>query len=161
MELVVSSAVPVNEMPQEVRPGAVALPCALQLIAPEVVNAPSAVPVTFSSPAHVALNAPFAETAVCSDTFQTKSVHVLGEGIRFAALQLPIKALALMAEGPVRELSRSKPMHALVAAAAVIESMSARTWFFMVVLSFQGSRILSRGFVSSFLSGEKIVSAPL
>lgn len=64
IESVPSVAVPVKLIAQEVRPGAVAFPSALHLMVPEEVKAPCAVPVSFNSFAHVALNEPLAEVAV-------------------------------------------------------------------------------------------------
>jgi hypothetical protein len=96
-------------MPQAVSPGAVALPCALQLIVPDVVSAPSAVPVSFRSPAHVALNAPLAVVLVCSEGDHLKSVQVVGDGMMLLYDQLPIRAPMPAAEGPVAELLCSNP----------------------------------------------------
>jgi hypothetical protein len=58
-------------------------------------NVPVAVPATFRSPAHDALNDPFAELEVCSVTFHLKSVHEAAAGITLAEadVQLPISAL--------------------------------------------------------------------
>jgi len=64
MESVPSVAVPVNLIAQEVRPGAVAYPWALHVIVPKEVKAPCAVPVSFKSFAHVALNEPLAAVAL-------------------------------------------------------------------------------------------------
>src|SRR5688500_7083767 len=101
MESVPIVAVPVSLMAQDVSPGAVALPSALQAIAAADVNAPSAVPVNFRSPAHVAVNAPFADVPVCSLTFHLKSVQVLGVGIKVDEVQFPIRALFPAAVGDV------------------------------------------------------------
>ena len=60
IESVPIEAVPAIVMAQEVRPGPVALPFALQLIATGDVNVPSAVPVNFRSPGQLALKDPFA-----------------------------------------------------------------------------------------------------
>lgn len=97
-------AVPVSVMVQEVSPGAVALPWALHAIAVGVVNEPCAVPVSLRSPAHVALKVPFAAVAVCSETVQLKSVHVLGVGISDPDVQLPISELLPADVGDVAEL---------------------------------------------------------
>jgi hypothetical protein len=104
MESVPMVAVPVSLMAQDVSPGAVALPSALQAMAAADVNAPSAVPVNFRSPGQVAENAPLADVAVCSLTFHLKSVQVLGVGIRVDEVQLPIRELFPAAVGDVREL---------------------------------------------------------
>jgi len=55
--------VPVSVIAQEVNPGAVALPCAVQVIC-EPLKTPRAVPLNFRSPAQVALNDPPAEVAL-------------------------------------------------------------------------------------------------
>ena len=55
-----SSAVPVSEIAHDVSPGAVAFPCALHAIVVGFCMTPCAVPESFKSPAHVALNDPFA-----------------------------------------------------------------------------------------------------
>ena len=104
IESVPIAAVPASVMAQEVRPGPVALPFALQLIATGEVNKPSAVPVNFRSPGQLALKDPLAAVAVCSVTFHLKSVHVLGVGIRVEDVQLPINALFPAAVGSVSEL---------------------------------------------------------
>src|SRR5687768_4916216 len=131
MESVASSAVPVRAMPHVVRPGAVAFPWALQLIVPAVVNAPWAVPVILRSPAQVALNEPFADVEVCSDTVHLKSVHEFADGMMLPELHAPISALLPTASGPSSVLLRSKPMHAEVAAAAAIENATSRMRFFI------------------------------
>src|SRR4051812_38698917 len=97
-------AVPLSVIAQEVRPGPVAFPCALHLIEVESVNDPSAVPVNFRSPGQVALNDPFALLGVCSETFHTKFVQVLGVGMSVEELQLPSIALFPATDGPVSEL---------------------------------------------------------
>ena len=80
IESVPRLAVPVSEMAQDVSPGAVAFPVAVQAIAAALVKAPCAVPVSFRSPAHVAVNEPFAELPVCSLTFGVAICH---EGWRY------------------------------------------------------------------------------
>ena len=57
-------ALPVSLIAQEVRPWAVAFPSALHAMVPEDVNDPFAVPVSFRSFAHVALNEPLAALAL-------------------------------------------------------------------------------------------------
>jgi hypothetical protein len=61
------------------------------------------VPDTFRSPAHDALNEPFAELEVCSVGLHLKSVHVAGDGMTLAPAeaQLPIKAATPAAVGAV------------------------------------------------------------
>ena len=80
---------------------------------------PVAVPDTFRSPAHDALNDPFAEFEVCSVGFQLKSVHEEGDGIRLAAVevQLPINAATVVAEGPVVTVLLSYPTQPAAVAA--------------------------------------------
>src|SRR3972149_8586598 len=87
IESAVSSAVPVRAIPQLVRPGAVAVPCALQAIVPVPVSEPWAVPATFRSPAHDALNDPLAVAGGCSVTLHLKSVHEAAAGMMFDELQ--------------------------------------------------------------------------
>jgi hypothetical protein len=96
--------VPASRIGQVVTPGAVALALAAQLITVPA-RVPVAVPATFKSPAHDALNEPFAEVAVCSVGFHLKSVHVDADGTTFALIevQLPIKAAMPVDEGPVTE----------------------------------------------------------
>lgn len=66
-------------------------------------NVPVAVPVTLRSPAHDALNDPFAEFGVCSVGFHLKSVQVDAAGITLAPFdtQLPIKPATAVEPGPV------------------------------------------------------------
>ena len=97
-------AVPDSVMAHDVSPGAVAFPAAVHAIAAAAVKDPSAVPVSFRSLAHVAVNAPFADVAVCSLTFHLKSVHELGVGIRDEDVQLPRSELLPAADGDVSEL---------------------------------------------------------
>lgn len=80
------------------------MPAALQLIEVGDIIIPCAVPVSLRSPAHVALNEPFADVAVCSLTFQTKSVHVLGVGMSEDDVQLPSSELLPAIVGLVSEL---------------------------------------------------------
>src|SRR4029450_6622004 len=112
-----SVAVPVSLRVHEVSPGAVAFASALQLMSVGDIRAPSAVPVNFRSPGHVALKAPFADVAVCSLTVHLKSVQVLGVGISCDDVQLPRSALLPAAVGAVSGLLCSKPVHAEPAAA--------------------------------------------
>src|SRR5215207_4681181 len=129
-----SSAVPVRVIVQDVSPGAVALPAALQVRLMGLVSVPWAVPLSFSSPAHVALKFPFAVVAVCSVTSHLKSVHALGDGIRFDDVQLPRNAPLPAADGDVRLLVCSTPMQP-VAVSADSESIATRIRFFMFFIS--------------------------
>jgi hypothetical protein len=97
-----NSAVPVSVTLQLLMPGAFATPSALQLITdPEFgANAPSAVPDTCRSPAHVALNEPRAEVDVCCKAFHLKLLQDAGDGMMLADDQLPDSALAPVADGP-------------------------------------------------------------
>lgn len=104
MESVPIDAVPVSVIAQDVRPGAVALPVALQPMAVGDVKPPCAVPVSLRSPGHVAENEPFANVAVCSVTFHLKSVQVLGVGMSVEEVQLPSSELFPAAVGAVAEL---------------------------------------------------------
>ena len=61
-------------------------------------------PVSLSCPAQVALNAPFALMAVCSETVHLKSVHVLGAGMIDDDVQVPSIELLPAADGPVTPL---------------------------------------------------------
>lgn len=115
-------------MSHDVRPGADALPFAFHAIVDPLI-VPSAVPATLSSPAHVALNDPFALVVVCSVTFHLKSVHVLGDGMMLAEDQLPISAPTPTADGPVMLLLRSNPRQPAAAAAA--HTTTERMRFFM------------------------------
>lgn len=133
IELTPSSAVPVSATAHDVSPGAVAFAWPLQLIVPDVVKWPSAVPFTFRSPAQVALNAPFALIGVCSDTFHLKSLQELGAGIRFDEVQLPISELLPATVGAVGLLSRSKPMQP--PAMNADDSTAMRSRFFILFIS--------------------------
>src|SRR3954466_12631436 len=93
IESVLSVAVPVRTMWHEVRPGPVAFPSASHLIATGEVRLPCATPVNFRSPGQLALNEPFMDEEVCSDTFHLKSVHVLGVGMSVEDVQLPSSEL--------------------------------------------------------------------
>ena len=108
MESVPSSAVPVNVIAQADKPGAAALPSALHAIVDPLI-VPSAVPVTFKSFAHIALNDPFADEAVCSVTFHWKSEQDEGDGMTDADVQLPISAFTPDVDGPVSVLVCSNP----------------------------------------------------
>jgi hypothetical protein len=83
-------------------PGAVAFAVADQLTTLPL-NVPVAVPATFRSPAHDALNEPVADVAVCCVGFHLKSVQVDGEGmtLELTEAHVPIKAATPVAEGPV------------------------------------------------------------
>lgn len=104
IESVPSSAVPVSAIGQDGRSGAVAVPFPDQVIVVAPVSVPSAVPDTFSVPAHVALNEPFALFDVCSVTFQWKFVHDEGDGTMELDVHAPIKALTPDPLGPVSVL---------------------------------------------------------
>jgi hypothetical protein len=119
IESVPSVAEPVSVIAQDVSPGPVALPAALQLIAVGEDITPCAVPVNFRSPAQLALKAPFAVVAVCSETFQLKSVQVLGVGINVDDVQLPSSELLPDALGSVDELRCSNPAHPVATLAAM------------------------------------------
>ena len=118
IESVPIDAVPASVIAQEVRPGALAFPVADQSMAIGVDSFPSAVPVNFKSPGHVALNDPFAATEVCSVTAHLKSVQVLGVGTIVAEVQLPTSELLPATDGSVTELLRSKPVHPVAATVA-------------------------------------------
>ena len=149
IESVPIEAVPAIVMAQEVRPGPVALPFALHLIATGDVSMPSAVPVNFRSPGQLALKAPFAAVDVCSVTSHLKSVQVLGVGTRVDDVQLPISELLPAAVGSVIELLRSKAAHP-TAADAAIDTMISRIRFFIgfircgLVFTTHGARDLVR-----------------
>lgn len=132
IESVPSLAVPASVIAHDVRPGAVALPDALHLISVGDVNRPSAVPVSFRSLGHVALNEPFAERALCSVTFHLKSVHVPGVGIRVDDVQLPTRELLPATVGSVNELFRSNPAQP-AAVMAAIENTVIRIRFFIAL----------------------------
>lgn len=129
-----SSAVPVRLTVHDVKPGAVAFALPLQLMMAGPLKLPSAVPVTVKSPAHVALNDPLALVLVCSLTVQTKFAQELGAGIKFAEVQLPINAPLPAALGPVRELSRSKPIQPAVSRVDA-DSTAASSLFLMIYIS--------------------------
>jgi hypothetical protein len=59
----------------------------------EPLSDPWAVPLTFKSFPHVALNEPLAIDEVCSVTVHLKSVHEEGDGAIVADDQVPIRAL--------------------------------------------------------------------
>ena len=116
-------AVPASDIAQDGSPGPVAFPFALHSIAVGDFSTPSALPVNFRSPGQLALNDPFADELVCSDTFHLKSVHVLGVGMSVDEVQLPSRELLPAAEGSVSELlcSRLVQPAAPIAAASIIE----------------------------------------
>ena len=118
IESVPIDAVPLIEIAQDVRPGAVALPVAFQSMVLAVVSAPSAVPLNFKSPGQVAVNDPLAATDVCSVTVHLKSEQVLGVGTIVDDVQLPTSELLPAIEGSVVELLRSKPVHPAAATPA-------------------------------------------
>jgi hypothetical protein len=81
---------------------AVAVPAALHVIVAPL-SVPSALPVSFRSPAHVALNEPFADDDVSSVGVHLKSVHVDDDGMApdVADVQVPISAAIDVALGLV------------------------------------------------------------
>ena len=118
IESVPRVAVPNRFIEQDERPGAVAFPTAVHRIAVGDVRLPSALPVTLRSPGQLALNVPFIEDAVCSETFHLKSVHVLGVGMSVDEVQLPRNELFPAIDGSVSELLCSRPVQPLAKAAA-------------------------------------------
>ena len=94
---------PVNEIGQDGRSGAVAVPVPDHVIVVPL-SVPCAVPDTFNVPEHVALNDPLALLPVCSVTFQWKSVHDEGDGMMLLEDHAPISALTPEAVGPVSVL---------------------------------------------------------
>jgi hypothetical protein len=133
MESVPISAVPASVMAHDERLGAVAFPAAVHAIV-EPLSVPSAVPATFKSFAHVALNDPFAVVAVCSVTFHLKSVQDEGDGTTDADVQLPIKALTPEAEGPVSVLVCSNPKQPASETAASAAKKQANRCLFIEVI---------------------------
>jgi hypothetical protein len=111
----------------DVKPGAVAFPCAFQVIV-DPLKAPLAVPATFSSFAHVAEKFPLAVVLVCCVTFHWKSLHELGDGTTPDDDQLPNRALMPVADGP-SVLLRSNPKQPAEAAAR--DNTAISTVFFM------------------------------
>lgn len=146
IESVPIEAVPAIVMAQDVRPGPVALPFALQLIATGDVSVPSAVPVNFRSPGQLALKDPFAAVDVCSVTSHLKSVQVLGVGTRVDDVQLPSSELLPAAVGSVRELLRSKPAHPTAADAAIDTTISRIRFFIGFIRCGLFSQLWSSGF---------------
>src|SRR5688572_25018679 len=129
-----SSAVPDSEIAHDVSPGADAVPFAFQFaVAAEVFSVPSAVPWTFRSPPHSALNDPFADVAVCSVAFHLKFVQALGDGMMLVDDQLPNSAPLPVAVGPDRSLFRSNPTQPAAVTAA--DSTTSRKVFFMFDIS--------------------------
>jgi hypothetical protein len=116
-------------------PGAVAFAVAFQLITDVVpgAKAPSAAPETCRSPAHEALNDPFADVVVVSVALHLKFEQVLGEGMMFADDQWPDRALTPVAEGPV-ELFRSYPTQPAAEAMAT-DATTIKESFFICVIS--------------------------
>lgn len=149
IESTCSSAVPVRVMLHEVRPGAVALPAALQVRLIGLVSEPWAVPVRLRSPAHFAVNFPFAVVGVCSVTSHWKSEHALGDGIRLDEVQLPENAFVPAASGPVSELFRSKPTQPVASIADRVRT-AARIPFFMFFISARKSAVDSGGILYVF-----------
>jgi hypothetical protein len=119
-----SSAVPASRIWHDDSSAVVALAFAAHEITVPL-NVPVAVPDTFRPPAHVALNDPFADVAVCSDGVHLKSVHEDGAGMTLALADahVPISDDTLVEVG-VRVLLLSKLMQPLSAAT---ETMIAKT----------------------------------
>ena len=107
-----NSAVPVSEIGHDGRSGAVAVPCADQLIVPDGVSVPCAVPASFSDPAQVAVKLPLAVVAVWSVTVHLKSVQVLGVGMMLDDVQTPMSAPVPIGEGLEDDPRCSKPVQA-------------------------------------------------
>ena len=128
--MVVISAVPFSEIAQELSPGSAALPSADHSI-PEPLRAPDAVPESFKTLAHVALNEPLAVVSVWLVTFQTKSVQALGEGMSDEEVQSPASALSPVEEG-ARLLLCSNSRHP-DDAAAIANAASINDSFFTMV----------------------------
>ncbi len=122
IESVPIDADPLSVTTQDVRPGALALPVAVQSIELGVFSVPWAVPVNFKSPGQVALNEPFAAIEVCSVTFHLKSVQVLGVGTIVDDVQLPTSELLPATDGSVNELWWSKPAHPAAAEATTVNT---------------------------------------
>jgi hypothetical protein len=123
-------AFPLSVIAHDVRPGAVALPDAVQAMVVGLLKAPCAVPVSLRSPAHVALNEPRADVTVCSATVHTKLVQVLGDGMIVDEVHEPSSELFPAAVGDVNELSRSKLVQP-DAAAAAIDNTTRKARFFI------------------------------
>ena len=68
------------------------------------VSLPDAVPCSFRSPAHVALNDPLADVPVCSVALHLKSVHVVAVGIAVVDVQVPINDASPVELGAVVEV---------------------------------------------------------
>src|SRR6476646_6908922 len=102
MEFTPSSAVPFKVIAQLGSDGAVAFPAALHVMV-EPLSVPSAVPASFKSPAHVALNEPFADVGVSSVAFHLKSAHDEADGITpaVADAHVPMRAATVVPLGPV------------------------------------------------------------
>ena len=90
----------------------------------EPLSVPSAVPATFRSPAHVALNDPLAVVAVCSVTFHLKSVQVDGDGMTLAEAHVAHqRARRPLDEGPSACSCARNPRQP-AAAAAIAQTSS-------------------------------------
>jgi hypothetical protein len=123
---------------------------------PLAFNVPSAVPLTFRSPAHVAPNEPLALVAVWSVTFHLKSVQLLAVGMMFDEDQFPASALMPLAEGPVRVLFRSYPKQPAAASATAQQQTNSVSRFMIVALvCVSGTRIPE----SRVLGSEKYTSS--
>src|SRR5213076_3175876 len=102
----------------DVRPGPVAFAWAFHWMVVGVVSEPWATPVNFRSPGQLALNDPFIDDEVCSDTFHLKSVQVLGVGMSVEDVQLPSSELLPAIDGSVSELLWSRLVHPAATAVA-------------------------------------------
>jgi hypothetical protein len=120
--------VPLSVIAHDGDPGAFAFPVALHMIV-DPLNDPCAVPLTFRSFAHVALNDPFAVVAVCSVTLHLKSVHDEGDGTTVADDHVPISALMPEVDGAEGDVLCSNPMQP--AKAERTAKPQARMQFFM------------------------------
>jgi hypothetical protein len=130
-------------MGHELTPGALALPTADQTI-DEPLSDPCAIPLTFKSFAHVALNDPFAIVEVCSVTVHLKSVQEEADGATLVEDHVPMSALRPDADGPVCVLVCSNPKQpAAIAAALTARPQAKRRFFIAVGEGFAGS--LGRG----------------
>lgn len=112
---------------------------------------PWAVPLTFRSPAQVALNAPFAVVAVISVGVHLKFVQLDGDGTMLveADVHVPIRALTpppLLCDGPVIVLVCSNPKQPDVAkAAAAAITHANRCLFIEVYLGSVFAGVICRG----------------
>ena len=106
----------------------------------EPLSTPVAVPLSFSCPAQVALNEPFAEVAVCSVTFQLKSVQVFGDGISEVEDQLPASAPMPVAVGSRLLLCSNSKQPVVVSASRDATAANANFFIMAVRTRFLRSR---------------------